>query len=93
MPEGTEPSCQEKLQIATARSILIQSLGDKPLRICLPQKHPFRMWYLLKDLYAVANTSTCVQLYSRLSNSRYGDQRMTDFINEFEDHWYLLNLM
>ena len=82
MPEVSEPSDEKKLQIATARSIVIQSLGDNLLRICLSKKHnPFRMWILLTDRYAVPNIATRFQIQSRFSNLRYGRQRRTDFIN------------
>ena len=37
-------------QVAMARSILIQGLGYKPLRLCLTAKYnPFKIWARLKD--------------------------------------------
>lgn len=83
-----------KLSIAQARAIIIQGLGDKPLRLCLSDKdNPFKMWERLRDRYAVSNVVTRVQLQTRLSRLAYSDQAMSDFIDEFEECFNRLSAM
>lgn len=42
------------MSVATARTILIQGSGDKPLRKCLTeQMNPWKMWIRLYELYAL----------------------------------------
>ena len=73
-------------QVATARAILIQGLGDRPLRLCLTAKdNPFKMWARLKDRYAVSNIATRVQLQTRLSRVNYKGQSMQDYDDLFEE--------
>lgn len=73
-------------KISTACAIIIQGLGDKPLRLCLGERtDPFRMWKRLNDRYAVSNTATRVQLQSKLSKLSYTGQVMGDYVDSFED--------
>ena len=69
-PDSVDDDARQK--IATARAVIIQGLGDRPLRLCLSVKeNPFKMWSRLKERYAVSNTATKVQLQSRLSRMSY----------------------
>ena len=46
-------------KMATARSIIIQALGDKPLRTVMAEKkNPFVMWNKLYDRYATTTATT-----------------------------------
>ena len=73
-------------KIADARAIIVQALGDKPLRLCLSEtKNPFRMWRKLRERYAVTNLATKVQLQTKLGRMVYKDQPMSDFIDDFEE--------
>ena len=48
------PSDELQSKIATARAVLIQGLGYRPLRLWLCVKdNPFKIWKRLKDMYAV----------------------------------------
>ena len=54
----TELTNEQKKHIATARAMLIQGIGDRPLRLCLSAKdNPQRMWVRLRERYAVSNTA------------------------------------
>lgn len=45
--------------VAAARAIIIQGLGDHPVRLCLPvKKKPFQMWSRLRYRYSVSNKAT-----------------------------------
>lgn len=80
--------------IATARAILIQGLGDRPLRLCLSERNnPHRMWNRLKERYAVSNTATKVQLQGKLSRMTYQGQSMPDFIDSYEEIFNCLAAM
>ena len=73
-------------QVATARAVLIQVLGDRPLRHCLSVKDsPHKMWRRLRDRYAVSNTATRVQLQSKLSRMSYKGQSMQEYVDSFEE--------
>ena len=75
-----------KKAISTACALIIQGLGDRPLRLCLTDKDdPFKMWKRMKDRYAVSNTATRVQLQSRLSRMTHSNQPMGDYIDSFEE--------
>ena len=59
-------------QVATARAVIIQGLGDRPLRLCLNfRNNPYKMWTRLRDRYAVSNTATRVQLHTKMSRMSY----------------------
>lgn len=52
-----------KLSIAKARAVIIQGLGDKPLRLCYREKeNRFKMWERLRNRYDMCNIVTRVQL-------------------------------
>ena len=72
--------------IATARAMIIQGLGDKPLRMCMAQKgNPCMMWRRLKERYALSNVTTKVQLQTKLARMTYSNQPMGDYIDGFEE--------
>ena len=72
--------------IASSRAIIIEGLGDRPLRLCLSEKeNPYRMWIRLRERYAVSNTATKVQLQARLSRTTYQGQSMPDYIDGYEE--------
>lgn len=86
--DDTRKSC------ATACAVLIQGLGDKPLRLCLPEKsNPYRMWNKLQERYAVSNTATRVQLQARLARMMYINQPMGDYVDGFEEVYNRLDGM
>lgn len=79
-------SVEVQRSVATARSILIPGLGNKPLRLCLPIKdNPHKMWTRLYDRYAVTNVVTKVEIKTILSKLTYQGQAMSDFIDTFEE--------
>lgn len=79
-------SGEMKKAIADSCALVIQGLGDRPLRLCLGDKDdPFRIWRRLRDRYAVSNTATRVQLQSKLSRMCYTTQAMGDYIDAFEE--------
>lgn len=84
--DGTaDLSAEVKRSISKARALIIQGLGEKPLRICLPEKHnPHKMWIMLKDRYAVANIATRLQLQTRISRMAYRSQLISELVNDFE---------
>lgn len=58
--------------VAKARAVIMQGLGDNPLRLCLnDRENPHAMWNLLKDRYAVVNVATKVQLHYQLARLSY----------------------
>ena len=79
-------SAESQLAIAQARAIIVQGLGDRPLRVCISEKtNHYKMWRPLKEIYAVVNVATRVQLQSRLSRVRYTKQEMPQYIDTFEE--------
>lgn len=81
-------------KVAEARAIIIQGLGDKPLRTCLGEKdNPYHMWIKLRERYAVANIATRVQLQSKLARMRYSGQTMSDYVGSFEENFNRLTAM
>ena len=72
--------------IATARTMIIQGLGDKPLRMCMAQKeNPYKMWGRLNECYELSNVTTKVQLQTKLARMMYSNQSMGDYIVGFEE--------
>ena len=61
---GEEAPGEEVLkQISTARAVMIQGLGYRPLRLCFYVKdNPYMIWNRLKDKCAVSNIATTVQI-------------------------------
>ena len=83
---SAEISDELSKKISKARAIIIQGLGDRPLRLCLSVKtDPYKMWSKLRDRYAVSNTATKVQLQTRLSSMSYQEQSMQDYVDTFEE--------
>lgn len=79
-------SDEQTLGVSEAISIIIQGLGDKPLRLCArTENNPFVMWTKLRERYHVSNVVTKVQLQTRLTKLRYASQIMSDFIDSFEE--------
>ena len=76
----------QRKDTAIARAVLIQGMGDRPLRLCLSAKeNPYRMWVRLRERYAVSNTATKVQMQSKLTRMSYTGQPMQDYIDAFEE--------
>lgn len=72
--------------VGQAWAVLIQGLGDKPLRMCMQFKtNPFQMWQKLHERYVVTNVVTKVQLQTRLSKHVYRGQVMSDYVDMFEE--------
>ena len=73
-------------KMATARSIIVQALGDKPLRTVMAEKtNPFVMWRKLCERYATATATTRVQLQTRLHQMNYSSAKsMSEYIDEME---------
>lgn len=91
---GQALSEEVKKKVATARAVLIQGLGDRPLRMCLVARNdPFRMWKRLQDRYAVSNTATKVQLQAKLSRTSYKSESMQDYVDHFEETFNRLSAM
>ena len=85
LSEG-EVDTELQKKICSACAVIIQGLGDKPLRLCLADRSdPFKMWKRLRERYAVSNTATRVQLQSKLSKLLYAGQVMGDYVDLFED--------
>ena len=77
---------EQKLAVTKARAMLIQGLGDKPLRLCPSEReNPEKMWTRLRDRYAISNLVTRVQLHTKLSRFSYSGQPMVDYIDDFEE--------
>ena len=74
-----------KKTIAKARAVIMQGLGDNPLRLCLQERgNPDSMWKLLKDRYDVVNVATKVQLHYQLARLSYSNQTMSIYIDQFQ---------
>ena len=85
---------EQKLAVAKVRAMLIQRLGDKPLRLCLSEReNPHKMWTRLSDRYAISNLVTRVQLHTKLSRFSYSGQPMPDYIDDFEEVFNRLSAM
>ena len=62
-----ELGIESKSQLPKAKSLLMQSLGDKPLRtVAGEKKNPYKMYENLQDRYATQKTATRVQLQTEL---------------------------
>ena len=58
---------ESKSQLLKDKSLLVQSLGDKPLRTVAGEKNnPCKMYEKLQDRYATQNKATRVQLQTEL---------------------------
>lgn len=91
---GEGISEEDRQAIGKARAILIQGLGDKPLRLCLSEKlNTYKMWLKLRERYVVSNIVTRVQLQAKLSQIQYSDQFMSDFVDSFEEIFNRLTAM
>ena len=79
-------SADDQKLVDQARAVLIQGLGDKPLRMCMAYaENPFIMWKKLQERYSVTNVVTKVQLQTHLSQLSYNGQVMSDYIDTFEE--------
>ena len=78
---------ETKKRIARASMLLVQSLGDKPLRIVIGEKkNPYRMYGKLVERYATKNAATRVQLQTALHQMRYSSSKtMSEYIDEMEE--------
>ena len=87
MLAGEEAPGEEVLkQISISRAVLIQGLGDGPLRLCLCVKYnPYKIWNRLKDRYAVSNTATRVQIQTKFSRMSYKGQSLQDYVDSYEE--------
>lgn len=93
---GVEDTVSEEnvKSIATACAIIIQGLGDKPLRFCLSDReNPFGMWKRLSDRCYVSNTATRVQSHAKPSKMIYSAQSMGDYVDGFEEVFNRLAVM
>ena len=71
--------------VAKARAVIMQGLGDSPIRLCLQNKdNPHAMWKLLKERYAVVNVATKVQLQYQMARLGYSNQSMSVYIDQFQ---------
>lgn len=65
---------------------MIQGLGARLLRLCLPdKKNPYEMWRQLNQRYVVANVTTQIQLLGELSQTQYRNQSMDEYTDELEN--------
>ena len=73
-------------KIATARSVIIQALGDNPLRTVMAKKtNLFIMWRKLCESYATATATTRVQVQTRLHQMDYSSAKsLSEYIDEME---------
>ena len=72
--------------VATARAVIIQGLGEKPLRMCMGEKgNPYRKSKRLNERYAVSNITTKVQLQTKFARISYSSQSMGDYMDAFEE--------
>ena len=80
-----EFSDEEKKTVAKASAVIMQGLGDNPLRLCLQEReNPHAMWNLLKERYAVVNVATKVQLQYQMARLCYNNQAMSAYIDQFQ---------
>ena len=88
---------KEKVEkgMAIARSIIIQALGDKPLRTVMAEKkNPFLMWKKLQERYATATATTRVQLMTRLHQMSYNTSKsMSEYVDCMESIFNRLEVM
>ena len=77
---------ETKKKIVRARMLLVQSLGDKPLRTVIGEKkNPYRMYGKLVERYTTKNAATRVQLQTALHQMRYSSSKtMSEYIDEME---------
>lgn len=75
-----------RVKITKARAIIIQGLGDKPLRAILTDReNPHLIWNRLNERYAISNIATRVQLQAKLTRMRCSGQVMSDYVASFEE--------
>ena len=72
--------------MASARSIVIQALGDKPLRTVMAERtNPHVMWRKLRERYATSSAATRVQLQTRLQQMNYSTSiSMSEYVDRME---------
>ena len=74
-----------KKNVAKSRAVIMQGLGDNPLRLFLQEReNPHIMWNILKERYAVVNVATKVQLHYQLDRLNYSNQTMSVYIDQFQ---------
>lgn len=79
-------SDESSKKVETARAGRIKGLGDRPPCNYLSVKDsPRKMLRHLKDRYTVSNTTTRVQLQSKLSRMSDKGQSMLDHVESFEE--------
>ena len=89
-------SPDEKTKVLKAKSLLVQSLGDKPLRtVAGERKNPFQMYKKLHERYATQNTATRVQLQTELYQQSFQEksQTMSEYVDSFENIFNQLEVM
>ena len=84
-----------RAKLLKAKLLLVQSLGDKPLRtVASERKNVFQMYQKLNERYASQNTATRVQLQTELyQNSFSKNQAMSEYVDEFESVFAQLEAM
>ena len=93
--DGTEGSPEEddeealsafNIKVRKARALLINSLGDRPLRAVQKAKRsPKGMWKKLHDRYATSSSASRIQVHMALHSKKLKpDEVMEDFIDGFE---------
>lgn len=74
-------------KVRKAKSILVNALGDKPLRTIQGCSTPAEMWWKLKDRYASTSITNQIQVMTTLMNLKYlVGKDMGDHISEMESY-------
>lgn len=85
---ATEPAPlteEQSKAVSKARALIMQGLGDNPLRLCLHQRaNPYKMWQVLSERYAKVNVASKVQLQYQLSRLVYRNQSMSEYLDQFQ---------
>ena len=81
-----QSSDEYKLKMAKARSLIVQGLGDKPLRTMLSEKkYPAAMYKKLNERNPTRSPTSRVQLRTELHYMSYKSGKlMSEYIDEME---------
>ena len=84
--DASTPLSEEvKKNVAKSRAVIMQGLGDNPLRLCLQEReNPHVMWNLLEERYVVVNVATKVQIHYQLARLSHSNQTMSVYFDQFQ---------
>ena len=91
----SELEAEARSRVLKTKSLLVQSLGDKPLRtVAGERKNAYQMYKKLQERYATQNTTTRDQLQTELYQKCFKKPKtMSKYVDEFESIFNQLDIM